>query len=59
MSHDANYEDGIWADWPPLPGPIKFMCRNVLIPWNADMVKFAPTDKNGNLRPLYAIGGGT
>lgn len=57
MSHDANYEGGLWADWPPMPAPVKFMVKNVLVPWNSGMVRFAPSDKRGNMRPLYAVGG--
>lgn len=53
--HDVNYEGGLWADWPPMPGPVRFMCKNVLMPWYGDVVKFGPVDNSGALRPLYAV----
>lgn len=53
--HDANYEGGIWADWPPMPAPVKVLAKYVFGPLNSNVVKFGPCDTSGNMRPLYAV----
>ncbi|SPO01555.1 uncharacterized protein DNG_04228 [Cephalotrichum gorgonifer] len=56
--HDPQYEDGLWANWPPMPAIVTFICKSIILPWNADVAKFGPCGKNGGLRPLYATAGG-
>lgn len=52
---DREYEDGIWAQWPPIPGPVRWVLirmSNILHPgwW-----KFASCDASGNRRSLHAL----
>ncbi|KAK1764385.1 hemerythrin HHE cation binding domain-containing protein [Phialemonium atrogriseum] len=52
---DIHYEDDLWINWPPAPGVVKFVCRNVVWRLNADMLKFGAVDKDGKMKPLYAV----
>jgi len=51
---DVNFEDGIWKDFPPAPWIIKFVVRNITWWVHSDWWKFAASDRNGKLKPLYA-----
>lgn len=56
FNYDSSYEDGIWADWPPIPGLVRWTIMNVaqiLHPW----WKFASCDAQRQRRPLYAVPG--
>ncbi|KAL1848700.1 hypothetical protein VTK73DRAFT_10089 [Phialemonium thermophilum] len=52
---DCDYEGGLWANWPPAPNIIKLICRYLIYPFQKDVVKFSPSDRHGNLKPLYAV----
>ncbi|KAK3936573.1 hemerythrin HHE cation binding domain-containing protein [Diplogelasinospora grovesii] len=52
---DVHYEDDLWKSFPPAPAPVKFLVRNVFWWMNADQWKFAACDRQGKLRPLYAV----
>ncbi|KAF3048481.1 hypothetical protein E8E11_009252 [Didymella keratinophila] len=56
MNLDATYEDGKWANWPPMPAPIRWGLANVAGSWNWSWWKFASCDGRGMPRELYSTG---
>ncbi|KAL1297869.1 hypothetical protein AAFC00_006392 [Neodothiora populina] len=57
LNMDATFEDGKWANWPPMPGPVKWMLLNVFGSWNWGWWKFSSCGSAGMPRPLYALQG--
>lgn len=57
LNMDGTYEDGMWANWPPMPGPIRWMMVKVFGSWNWGWWRFASCYGNGMPRPLYALEG--
>ncbi|KAG9602720.1 hypothetical protein KCU77_g2435, partial [Aureobasidium melanogenum] len=55
LNLDRTFEDGIWAAWPPMPGPVRWMMVNMFGSWNWAWWKFASCDAQGNPKPLYAL----
>lgn len=55
LNLDRTYEEGMWATWPPMPGPIRWMMVNVFGSWNWGWWRFSSCDGNGNPQPLYAL----
>lgn len=55
MNLDATYEEGKWANWPPMPAPIRWGLVNVAGSWNWSWWKFASCDAQGQPRELYAL----
>ena len=55
VSWDVEHEDGIWKDAPPAPWFIKFFVRHIGFWAHADWWKFAASDRQSRLRPLYAV----
>ncbi|KAK0611867.1 hypothetical protein B0T14DRAFT_441274 [Immersiella caudata] len=56
---DSEFEDGRWTDWPPAPGPVRFLVSNVFWRFYGGMAKFGAVDRHGRMKPLYALGKGT
>lgn len=56
MNLDTTYEEGRWANWPPMPAPIRWGLVNVAGSWNWAFWKFASCDSAGRPRELYALG---
>ncbi|KAF3047182.1 hypothetical protein E8E12_011574 [Didymella heteroderae] len=56
MNLDATYEEGRWANWPPIPAPVRWGLINVAGSWNWSWWKFASCDSSGRPRELYALG---
>jgi len=54
MNIDTGFEDGLWAGWPPIPGPIKWGLIT-FSRWTSGMWKFASCDQNGQMVKLYAL----
>jgi len=52
---DTEYEDGLHASWPPAPGLVKLVASNVLWRVYGRLVKFGACDKNGRMKPLFAV----
>ncbi|KAK0649644.1 hypothetical protein B0T16DRAFT_135241 [Cercophora newfieldiana] len=52
---DTQFEDGLWASWPPAPAPVKFLTSTMLWRVYGSMVKFGACDKHGNMKPLFAV----
>ncbi|KAH7136853.1 hypothetical protein B0J13DRAFT_479577 [Dactylonectria estremocensis] len=53
-NQDLHYEEDLWASFPPAPGIVKFLCRNVVWWFNTDLYKFGSCDRHGSIKPLYA-----
>ena len=56
MNLDATYEEGRWANWPPIPAPVRWGLANIAGSWNWSWWKFASCDSTGMPRELYALG---
>ncbi|KAL8408696.1 hypothetical protein RB594_007230 [Gaeumannomyces avenae] len=52
---DASYEGGRWANWPPIPPPIKWSLVNLVGSWYGGRWRFASCDGAGNRRELSAL----
>ncbi|PSR97267.1 hypothetical protein BD289DRAFT_362798 [Coniella lustricola] len=57
LDRTAAFEDGIWANWPPIPAPIKWGLINVGGWFKGSYWKFASCDASGHRRQLYALAG--
>ncbi|KAF1995980.1 hypothetical protein P154DRAFT_525931 [Amniculicola lignicola CBS 123094] len=55
LNLDATYEDGMWANWPPMPAPVRWGLVNVAGAWNWGWWKFASCDARGKPRELWAL----
>lgn len=54
MNLDATYEEGMWANWPPMPAPVRWGLVNVAGSVHWGWWKFASCDASGRPRELYA-----
>ncbi|KAF2089649.1 hypothetical protein K490DRAFT_72358 [Saccharata proteae CBS 121410] len=54
LNLDRTYEEGMWAAWPPMPGPVRWMLVNVYGAWNWGWWKFSSCDAYGMPQRLYA-----
>jgi hypothetical protein len=54
LNLDGTVEDGTWANWPPMPGPIRWGMENIAGTWHAGWWKFSSC-KGGQPRELYAV----
>ncbi|OAA59903.1 hemerythrin HHE cation binding domain-containing protein [Niveomyces insectorum RCEF 264] len=52
---DVNFEGGRWTQFPPAPGFLLFLIRHVFYWVHTSWWKFAPCDRHGTMRPLYAV----
>ncbi|KAK7738345.1 hypothetical protein SLS53_006156 [Cytospora paraplurivora] len=57
LDRTKQFEEGTWANWPPIPAPIKWGLINIGGWWNGNYWKFASCDSAGNRRELYALQG--
>ncbi|OAK95576.1 hypothetical protein IQ06DRAFT_231762 [Phaeosphaeriaceae sp. SRC1lsM3a] len=55
MNLDATYEDGMWANWPPMPAPVRWGLVNVAGSVHWGWWKFASCDGGGKPRGLFAL----
>lgn len=56
LNLDKTYEEGKWANWPPMPAPVRWGLVNVAASWNWAWWKFASCDGAGMPRELHALG---
>lgn len=56
MNLDATYEEGMWADWPPMPGLVRWGLVNLAGSVHWGWWKFASCDGSGQPRTLFALG---
>jgi hypothetical protein len=59
MNLDAEYEEGMWAGWPPMPRLVRWGLVNGAGSVHWSWWKFASCDAAGKMRGLYALGNGT
>lgn len=57
LNLDASYENGSWANWPPMPAPIRWGLVNGAGAVHWGWWKFASCDAQGRPRALFALGG--
>ncbi|ROT39621.1 hypothetical protein SODALDRAFT_134403 [Sodiomyces alkalinus F11] len=55
MNLDRGVEGGMWANWPPMPAPIRWGLANVAGAWYGGRWRFASCDAQGRSRELYAL----
>lgn len=55
LNLDRTVEDGMWANWPPMPAPIKWGLINIAGSWHSGWWKFASCDAAGQPRELWAF----
>ncbi|KFY88752.1 hypothetical protein V500_06149 [Pseudogymnoascus sp. VKM F-4518 (FW-2643)] len=55
FNFDCDYEDGIWMDWPPIPGPVRWMVMKVAKVLHPGWWKFASCDAARRKKALYAV----
>jgi hypothetical protein len=58
LNLDITYEEGLWKDWPPAPGWVKWVMRNLLTYRNQGYWKFAACGADGTPKELYAYENG-
>ncbi|KAH6651687.1 hypothetical protein BKA67DRAFT_660478 [Truncatella angustata] len=46
LGHDATWENGLWADFPPTPPGLKPLVMKGLYYWHSAWWKFSPCDQN-------------
>ncbi|KAI9745885.1 MAG: hypothetical protein M1818_000566 [Claussenomyces sp. TS43310] len=54
MNIDTTFEGGLWAHWPPIPGPIRWALIT-FSRWTSSVWKFASCDQSGGMVELYAL----
>jgi hemerythrin-like domain-containing protein len=52
---DIHFEGDLWVGFPPAPGLLIWALRNVVYWFDAKTLKFAPCDRHGKLKGLYAV----
>lgn len=55
LNLDKTAEGGMWANWPPMPAPIRWGLINIAGLYNSAYWKFASCDAAGQRRELYAL----
>jgi hypothetical protein len=55
LDRSAQFEEGQWANWPPIPAPIKWGLINIGGWFNGNYWKFSSCDATGARRELYAL----
>ena len=58
LNVDVTHEDSLYKDWPPLPGPARWVITHVMAIPHRGYWKFASCDGYGRPKPLYAPGPG-
>jgi hypothetical protein len=52
---DRDYEDGLWANWPPIPAPVRWVIIKAAKIRHPGWWKFASCDAARRRIPLYAV----
>jgi len=55
LNLDRGIEAGMWANWPPMPAPVKWGLINIAGSLHSSWWKFASCDARGNKRELFAL----
>ncbi|KAF4343220.1 hypothetical protein FBEOM_2811 [Fusarium beomiforme] len=55
LNLDRTAEEGMWANWPPMPAPISWGLTNIAGSWYGKYWKFSSCDSQGKPQELYAL----
>ncbi|KAM3515826.1 hypothetical protein MY11210_000597 [Beauveria gryllotalpidicola] len=55
LNLDGTFENGRWAHWPPMPGPIRWILTNVVGMYYGNWWRFASCGAHGSPRELFAL----
>ena len=55
FNFDSDYEEGLWADWPPIPFPVRWTLMHLAMVLHPTWWKFASCDAARKRTPLYAV----
>ncbi|KAJ6781574.1 hypothetical protein PWT90_01569 [Aphanocladium album] len=55
LNLDRTFENGRWANWPPMPAPIRWILTNVVGTYYGNWWRFASCSSNGSPRELLAL----
>jgi hypothetical protein len=55
FNFDSEYEDGLWLNWPPIPGLVRWMLMKVSMTLHPGWWKFASCDTARRRKALYAV----
>ncbi|KAK3355595.1 hypothetical protein B0H65DRAFT_452504 [Neurospora tetraspora] len=55
LNLDRTVEDGMWANWPPMPAPIKWGLVNIAGALHSGWWKFSSCDAAGQPKELWAL----
>lgn len=55
FNFDSEYEDGLWRDWPPIPGVVRWGLMGVARCLHPGWWKFASCDAGRRKKELYAV----
>lgn len=58
LNHEREYESGMWRDWPPIPGPLRWVLLRGVGWWKGKQWRFASCEAGGERRALFALGDG-
>jgi hypothetical protein len=58
LNLDRTVEDGLWANWPPMPAPIKWGLINLAGAWHSGFWRFSSCDSSGKPQELWAFRAG-
>ncbi|KAH8817180.1 hypothetical protein F5884DRAFT_244465 [Xylogone sp. PMI_703] len=56
LNLDVTFEDHLWKDWPPIPGPVRWAITHGSTLAHQGYWKFASCDRSGLPKPLYPSG---
>lgn len=52
---EKAFEEGKWANWPPMPAPVRWGLVNLAGAWNSGWWQFSSCDAAGQPQTLYAL----
>ncbi|KAK4231122.1 hypothetical protein QBC38DRAFT_466883 [Podospora fimiseda] len=55
LNLDRTVEDGMWANWPPMPAPIKWGLINLAGSWHSGWWRFASCSSDGQPQELWTF----
>jgi hypothetical protein len=49
---DVEFEDGMWASFPPIPGAVKWILKSLVPMWQRKLWRFSSCDASGRRKQL-------
>lgn len=56
FNFEGEFEEGLWRDWPPIPGVVRWGILKVAGVWHGGWWRFACCDGGRRRRGLFALG---